>query len=233
MRYHDPQLLDALAAEYVLGTLHGRARQRFQRLLAERSEVRRHVAGWEAKLNRLAALSQPVAPPAATWRTLKRRLFTPPRAPRWYQRLSLWRSLALGSGLVAAVLAGLLVWLPPRTPMPGYVTVITDPAQHPMWAVATSAAMDTLTVRSTQPMKVAPGMACILWLQVKGSGHAYMIGKLPDHGNAMHLRVAARLRHMLLHGELLVTIENVRHGMPAAPNGPALYSGRLAPLAQS
>lgn len=233
MRYRNPELLDALAAEYVLGTLQGRARQRFQRLLASDADLRRRLADWELKLNQLAMLSKPVEPPAATWRALEQRLFPAVRRPRWYQRLTLWRNLAFGTSLVAAVLAGLLVWLPPRPHMPDYVTVITDRAQHPMWAVATNAAMATLTVRSTQPMNVAPGMACILWLQAKGSSRAYMIGELPDQGGAMHLQVAARLRHMLLHGELLVTIENVRHGVPASPSGPPLYSGRLAPLAQS
>lgn len=233
MRYRNEQLMDALAAEYVLGTLRGRARQRFQRLLTARFDLRERVVGWELRLNKLASLGSPVAPPGATWQSLEQRLFPAVRKPRWYQRLSLWRNVALGSGLLAAVLAGLLLWLPPGPPMPDYVTVIADRAQHPMWAVATDAAMDTLMVRSTQPMDIAPGMGCILWLQPKGSNQTYMLGKLPDHGDAMHLQVAARLRHMLLHGELLVTIENVRQGMPAAPSGPALYSGRLAPLAQS
>ena len=43
MRYTDERLLDALAREYVLGTLHGRARDRFQRVLSESLVARRAV----------------------------------------------------------------------------------------------------------------------------------------------------------------------------------------------
>ena len=50
MRYTDPQLLDALASAYVLGTLTGGARKRFERLQRDRTDVRAVVAQWEQRL---------------------------------------------------------------------------------------------------------------------------------------------------------------------------------------
>ena len=50
MRYHDPTLISLLAGEYVLGTLTGRARRRFDRLLAGRADARVAVAEWEGRL---------------------------------------------------------------------------------------------------------------------------------------------------------------------------------------
>ena len=42
--YKNPQLRDKLAAEYVVGTLRGRARARFQALLRYDPDLRRIVA---------------------------------------------------------------------------------------------------------------------------------------------------------------------------------------------
>ena len=50
MKYSQPDLIERLAAEYVLGTLHGGARRRFARLMFDRADVRLAVASWEARL---------------------------------------------------------------------------------------------------------------------------------------------------------------------------------------
>ncbi len=67
MRYSHPELIDLLAAEYVLGTLQGGARRRFIRLLADRADVRLAVRAWETRLTPLANSVRPVKPPAHVW----------------------------------------------------------------------------------------------------------------------------------------------------------------------
>ncbi len=54
MRYTDPALLEHLASQYVLGTLHGGARRRFERLQADRADIRLQVTSWEMRLGQLA-----------------------------------------------------------------------------------------------------------------------------------------------------------------------------------
>ena len=50
MRYRNkPELQQRLAAEYVLGTLRGRARARFQEWLRRDAALRRVVEAWEAR----------------------------------------------------------------------------------------------------------------------------------------------------------------------------------------
>src|SRR5687767_5501911 len=96
-RYSNPELRDRLAAEYVLGTLTGRARSRFQALLRYDSDLRRVVAGWEKQLTPLAAAATEVAPPQRVWRALERRIQgTRPRG-RWWQSLAFWRTIAVTS----------------------------------------------------------------------------------------------------------------------------------------
>src|SRR5213592_2619358 len=55
MNYDRPELRDRLASEYVLGTLHGRARQRFQRLMKDDPALRAAVEFWERQLMPRAA----------------------------------------------------------------------------------------------------------------------------------------------------------------------------------
>src|SRR5688572_31135677 len=72
--YKNPQLRDRLAAEYVLGTLRGRARERFDALLRSDYELRRTVATWEARLSPLAAAAGEIAPPARVWQSIARQI---------------------------------------------------------------------------------------------------------------------------------------------------------------
>ena len=77
MNYRDkPELQDRLAAEYVLGTLRGRARLRFQRWLQTDSALRRAVAQWEQRLVPLALAAREVAPPPSVWRNIEARILT-------------------------------------------------------------------------------------------------------------------------------------------------------------
>jgi anti-sigma-K factor RskA len=69
MDYSRRDLADRLAAEYVLGTLRGRARSRFEALLPAHPALRDAVAQWEQRLVPLAANVKPVEPSAAVCRS--------------------------------------------------------------------------------------------------------------------------------------------------------------------
>jgi anti-sigma-K factor RskA len=67
MRLIDPNLRDVLAGKYVLGTLGGAARQRFERVLANDPELALMVAGWEERLAPLTRQPAAVAPSPTLW----------------------------------------------------------------------------------------------------------------------------------------------------------------------
>ena len=108
MRYSHPDLIDRLAAEYALGTLHGGARRRFVRLLTDRVDVRLAVAQWEQRLSPLAHSTSRVNPPVAAWRVIEQRTKPVSAAASitsWWKPAS-WGlgGLAAGVGLFASVL---------------------------------------------------------------------------------------------------------------------------------
>ncbi len=228
MRYQDPQLCDLLAAEYVLGTLHGRARARFEALLRSRPDLARQVEAWEARLARGLGMPPPQTPPAEAWERIERRLFPGSPEPGWLQRLWFWRSLALGSSLLAGVLAVVLLLGP--TPSPErYVALVSDQGQEPTWIVSAAAAENSLRVKNVKRMDMPPNKRCLLWLQPKGSDRYMPLGVLPDSGEDMTLPIGPETREMLA-GRLLVTVEDMDRGTPAAPSGPPQFEGHWVSL---
>ena len=130
MKYDNPKLRQMLAAEYVLGTLRGRARRRFERLARGDAAVRSEIRFWESRLAGLAAGMEPKSPPPSVWLSLQHKIetarpvVTPIRRPLpppvqkadVAPPASPWRivaGLATAAGVAAAVLIGT------RVPLPG------------------------------------------------------------------------------------------------------------------
>lgn len=74
MNYNNPQLISALAAEYVLGTLRGKARDRFEKLKFANETILQEVSYWESKLNGLSLELEAVAPEALVWERIQEKL---------------------------------------------------------------------------------------------------------------------------------------------------------------
>jgi len=78
MNYDKPELVSLLASQYVLGTLRGPARRRFEHLQGSRSDVREAVQFWEDLLQPLALRIDAVSPPPALRGRLLARAFASP-----------------------------------------------------------------------------------------------------------------------------------------------------------
>lgn len=74
MNYNNPQLISALAAEYVLGTLRGKARERFEALKFGNERIAQEVKYWESHLNEMALHLQPVEPREYVLQNIRKRL---------------------------------------------------------------------------------------------------------------------------------------------------------------
>lgn len=147
MKYDNPKLRQMLAAEYVLGTLRGLARRRFERLARSETAVRSEIRFWESRLAGLAANLKPQSPPPSVWFSLLHRIeiqppvVTPIRrpvapAPAAPAPASPWRivaGLATAAGVAIAVLIG------SRAPLPGAIDAPTTVATAPQPAPAPAA----------------------------------------------------------------------------------------------
>jgi anti-sigma-K factor RskA len=101
MKSGNRELVDRLAAEYVLGTLRGGARRHFERWLRS-PQVRAMVHAWEERLAGFEPAPQRVAPPAQAWEGIEQRLEL-----RRIRRAPVMRWVAIGgAALLLAILAG-------------------------------------------------------------------------------------------------------------------------------
>lgn len=71
-RYQQPELRGQLSAEYALGTLRGRARARFERLLRGDIPLREEVSFWQERFSEFALRLKPIAPREVVWTALER-----------------------------------------------------------------------------------------------------------------------------------------------------------------
>jgi len=98
-------LRQKLASEYVLGTLKGGARRRFEGWLHNDADLRHITAEWRQRLEPMAEFATPVAPPKRVWQQIEQRLHLAPqgRWSLWRDALSFWRGLGLASSAIAAL----------------------------------------------------------------------------------------------------------------------------------
>src|SRR3546814_8839623 len=101
MKDENARLTHMLAAEYVLGTLVGRARHRFERLLQARADLRRELQFWEARFAPLLASSKPIPPREIVWAEIEARInhptVTPIKAVASAAPRSLWQTWAVAA----------------------------------------------------------------------------------------------------------------------------------------
>jgi anti-sigma-K factor RskA len=181
---------DRLASEYVLGSLHGRARARFETLLRDEPVLQARVAFWERALMPMAlALSS--APSAHVWNAIAARVAPRAlaRAPGWLERWFGVRTLApLAAGLFLGVAATLLgpTLLDPsaadvaETQLPeSYVGVLAGADGRAGLIVSSRRHGTVMDLKQVQPVAVNAGQTLFLWV-IEADGKTQPIGAVPQ-----------------------------------------------------
>lgn len=189
MNYRNkPELQDRLAAEYVLGTLRGPARSRFQAWMREDAAIARAVREWEERLTPMAAALPEEKPPRRVWKGIESRIATPNRereAKRGlWENLGFWRGWGLvTSGLAAALVVAVATQKPEVVEVVRTVEVVKT-AEVPSTKMQPSyVAMLEDAKGGMKVMTYAARQSDELWFRVEGmehkAGHSYELWGLP------------------------------------------------------
>ena len=220
MDYSRPELADRLAAEYVTGTLRGRARRRFEALLPSHPALRRAVADWERR-------AQPLldAGPAV-----------PPRPPGWdavqeqvggETALTPWQG---ATGLATAALVASLVLSPRASEVPPPIVIVMNAnpdagagAVPARFVASLGADGRSLVLKPLDVPAIEATRALELWA-VPSDGAPRSLGLVSADQGAVIRRAG------LLTGTaaFAVSLEPAGGSPTGAPTGPILSLGRVA-----
>ena len=229
MDYGRPELADALAAEYVAGTMRGRARARFEALLPSHPALQRAMRAWQARLMPLTGALPEVPPPARVWRAIEARLWPAPALQPWWQRLGLWRALS-GTALAGVVGLGVMLSNPPPAQAP-VVVVLESTGTTAVNAATIVASLSgdgrALVTRTLTPVSLTTDRVLELW-SVPPSGNPRSLGLISASG-ATVLK-GDRLPATMLKGgtaALAVSVEPPGGSPTGVPTGPVVFAGKL------
>jgi len=214
----DPVLIDRLAAEYVLGTLGGPARRRFERWRSTSTLVDEHCVAWEERLMPMLRRLAPVSPPARVWQQIRIRLGLSVPA----RRSALHMIAVAASVLIVVALATLWYW---RTFGAGHLSqaaTISESSGTLMWQVdiyGGPGEARRLSVRASGLALQPAGHDYELWALPKG-GAPVSLGILP-YGQARTLRALTSAQQQALKraAQLAVSLEPAGGSPSGQPTG--------------
>jgi anti-sigma-K factor RskA len=239
MDYSRPELADRLAADYVLGTLRGPARRRFEALLPAHAALRAAVSAWQDRLMPLSTSLPPVTPSPQVWQRIEARIGGSAKttaaasttAVRWWAQLAFWRSFAAMASVAALSLAVLLAT--PSPVLPPIIVVMNataPPGTSPdtgavtpaSFVVSLSGDRRTAVARPLVNVTLAPDRVLELWAAA-GSNPPRSLGLISASGAT----VVGRTTLPPGTDHLAVSLEPPGGSPTGAPTGPVLYVGKL------
>ena len=222
--------LDALAAEYALGTLPGRARRRLARVAQTDTVVASAIRGWEQRLSPLAEAAPPITLSPRVWRVIALRLGlepvrTPTPGPR-RTRVGLWRAFAVASFVAAVALALVTVMPRPEPVAQPIVVVLAGPDAKPALIATMARDGRVMTVKTVDATPVPPGRSLELWMLPDGAAPR-SLGVLPASGLGRITLPGPPDEALAGVPALAVSLEQAGGSPSGAPQGPILYTGRV------
>lgn len=228
---------DALAAEYVLGTLGAYEAAQAAQAMASDPVLAATVADWERRLAPLDGLVQPEAPPDGLWQRIERRIqpgrnaaaveqVRPAARSPWPTRLL--AGWALGATAAAGVLGAVVAGRPAGAPV---MTVLLTDRTQAAWT-ATVGPDGALQLAAFPPVAGAagpPGAAdrvLQVWALPQGATMPTSLALLPvDQRSASIAAPALRpVPGMLIE----ISLEPPGGSLLGRPSGPVLFIGRLS-----
>jgi anti-sigma-K factor RskA len=233
----DDDDIDAIAGEYVLGTLDaGECASVAARRLREPA-LDAAIQEWERKLAPLAELIAAVVPPEDTLAKIEARIDGRDIAPSGNativdlrRRLNLWRTTAIAASAIAA---SLIVALgvrefQPKPKQQNLVAVLQKDAASPAFLVTVNIEDRVMTVQPVAA-KPEPGKSYELWIVQDSLGAPRSLGVIDDPNRMTRPTLAAYKADVIESATFAVSLEPEGGSPTGKPTGPVVFSGKLIP----
>jgi anti-sigma-K factor RskA len=218
MNYQHPKLIEELAAQYVLGTLRGPARRRFERYCARDAKALTAVRRWEDRLVDLLAGVVPVAPSTLVWDRVKFRVRRDKalRPKRAFATFGNWRFAAAAGIAALAIAFGMWTGFGPGSSQP-----VANFGQQ--WSIEAPRSRGELRVAAADNLQLDPARAYELWALPADGGAPVSLGLMPKSGRAtLQLNDTQRLA-LSRSRQVAISLEPLGGSPTGAPTGPVLF----------
>ena len=226
MRLDGNPALDALCGEYLLGTLQGAARRRFERALRDEPRVALRLDQWRRMAPRYSTMIE-VQPSRETWKRLERDLGLSRYRTPWHRRLGLWRALAAGATAVLIAVIALEFLKPvPVEPSPTPIAQLEGKTDSARVTAALSRDRGTLMLHAARPVLAGPAQSYELWLIPAEGGAPLSLAVL----GSLDARVAVAPAHsarLVPGAKLAVSVEPAGGSPTGGPTGPVIIAGQI------
>jgi anti-sigma-K factor RskA len=235
MKHDDPKLIDSLAAEYVLGTLRGRARRRFEKWRAREWHVERRVQAWEERLVGLALRLSPMRPSPHVWTQIEKRIGAtaapgtgPTRSNPDGGRISTLRALAASVAIFVVLVGGFAAWRATHPELLALATITNPNAVPPAWVLSADADLRRLRVVALGGARPQSGKSFELWALPDNGGAPVSLGLMPDTGQLDRKLTDAQRAALSGASKVAVSLEPTGGSQTGAPTGPVLFVAERA-----
>lgn len=219
---------DALAAEYVLGSLPADERRAAEARYAADPEFRRAVSRWEANLQPLADTAGESAPPAHVYDRIAAAIAAPAvdtgasNVVALHRQVRRWRLTSALVGAAAAALAGIVIFdrmVPPQA-QSEFVAVLTSDGAAPAFVATVDVAKGTLSIRRVVDAP-PPDKSFELWA-VEPNATPVSLGVVDANLSRKLEQVPAGLT-------LAISLEPKGGSPTGVATGPIVFTGSLVP----
>lgn len=219
--------LDALCGEYLLGSLRGAARRRFERALAQDPLVALRLAYWQRTMAVPYTEKMQIQPAAGGWQRLQRELGLKRPAQRWLDRVELWRGWALVATAVLLVTLGVQVWRSgPTTPQFATIALLEASGGHANVTAQISSDHRQLALSVARPVLASAQQSFELWLIPAQGGAPVSLGVVGSLDARIDLRTPAAAG-IVPGAKLAVSVEPAGGSPTGGPTGAVIAIGAI------
>jgi anti-sigma-K factor RskA len=229
-RYQNPEVFEKLAMAYAAGTLHGRARLRFEKLKSEHFYLEATTNAFESKFGSLVELLPSERPSDQVWKNIESSIQVEKTEEKkektnWFS----WLTPTYAASAMAVLLAVFLVILPGNKEAVAYAAVLGD-AQNSDVAITRITSDLSVSVEMVKKIELEDGTVLKLWCHPKNGGEPMEMGVVSSTGKTTLKISEEEWENMQSIGKLEISAES--HSSTPTSKRNVLLKGYLNPITE-
>jgi hypothetical protein len=221
----DPNDIDGLAAEYVIGTADANERRAVDAERASNAVLDKAVTEWDARLAPLLDTMPDVEPSPELFRKIEQRLFGAKLAASNDNALQRWRMFAIAACIALAIMTSVTLNALMTSKQPQAVAVLQKDGASPAFLVSLDEQSLTLTVRALGA-KAPENKDYELWI-IEGKDAPRSLGVLPSE-NIRQVKLTGERPDIVRGSTLAVSLEPIGGSPTGKATGPVVFIGKFA-----